>query len=88
MSLGTSDVPGNMGLLDQVMALKWIQRNIKNFGGNPDMITIGGESAGSFSVLYHMLSPLSKGLFHRAIAQSGAPLSTSWHEYTPKIANR
>ena len=88
LSLGSAEVPGNMGLLDQVMALKWIQRNIKNFGGDPNMITIAGESAGSYSVIYHMLSPLSKGLFHRAIAQSGTPLSLSWHEYKPELAKK
>ena len=88
LSLGTSEVPGNMALLDQVMALKWIQRNIKHFGGDPNMVTIMGESAGSWSVTYHMLSPLSKGLFHRVIAQSGAPLSLSWHEYTPEVATK
>ena len=88
LSLGNSDVPGNMGLLDQVMALKWIKRNIKNFGGDPNMVTIMGESAGSWSVTYQMLSPLSKGLFHRVIAQSGAPLSLSWPEYTPEVATK
>ena len=88
LSLGTQDIPGNMGLLDQVMALKWIQKNIKNFGGDPNKVTIAGESAGSYSVLYHMLSPLSAGLFHRAIAQSGAPLSFAWHEYTPELATK
>ena len=86
MSLGTQDVPGNMGLLDQVMALKWVQKNIKNFGGDPNKVTIAGESAGSYSVLYHMLSPLSSGLFNRAIAQSGTPLSLAWHEYSPNLA--
>lgn len=60
---------------DQVLALKWVKENIKQFGGDPNNVTIFGESAGSVSVTYHMLSPLSKGLFHRAIAQSGTSLN-------------
>jgi para-nitrobenzyl esterase len=63
---------GNYGLMDQQAALQWVQRNIKKFGGNPDNVTIFGESAGGLSVHAQLASPLSAGLFDRAIAQSGA----------------
>ncbi|VEN56371.1 unnamed protein product [Callosobruchus maculatus] len=64
-------VPGNAGLKDMVMALKWIQKNIKQFSGDPNNVTIFGESAGGSAVHYLILSPMAKGLFHKAIAQSG-----------------
>ncbi|CAH0682963.1 unnamed protein product [Spodoptera exigua] len=60
------------GMKDQVQALRWVNKNIANFGGDPKNITIFGESAGGGSVSYHLISPMSKGLFKRAIAQSGA----------------
>ncbi|XP_018328850.1 venom carboxylesterase-6-like [Agrilus planipennis] len=72
--LSTEDevVPGNMGLKDQNLALRWVKENIDAFGGNPDSITIVGVSAGAASVHYHYISPLSKGLFARGISQSGS----------------
>ncbi|CAI5664611.1 unnamed protein product [Oreochromis niloticus] len=71
LSTGDEHIPGNFGLLDQVEALKWIQQHIHNFGGDPGLVTIFGESAGGVSVSLLLLSPLSDGLFHRAIAESG-----------------
>ncbi|KAI8494979.1 Cocaine esterase [Branchiostoma belcheri] len=71
LSTGDDNMPGNYGFLDQVHAMKWVKENIRNFGGDPDRVTIFGESAGGISVSYHLLSPLSKGLFQRAISQSG-----------------
>ncbi|XP_019614093.1 PREDICTED: fatty acyl-CoA hydrolase precursor, medium chain-like [Branchiostoma belcheri] len=65
------DAPGNFGLLDTIKALQWVQANIRNFGGDPDRVTIFGESAGGYSVSVLVMSPLARGLFHRAISQSG-----------------
>jgi para-nitrobenzyl esterase len=63
---------GNYGLLDQVAALLWVHRNIDKFGGDPQNVTIVGVSAGANNVAWLMTSPLAKGLFHRAIVESGA----------------
>lgn len=75
MSTGDSHAPGNYGLKDMVLALKWIQRNIAEFGGDPDNVTIFGESAGGAAVHYLVLSSETKGLFTRAISQSGSALN-------------
>ncbi|XP_010836221.1 PREDICTED: acetylcholinesterase isoform X4 [Bison bison bison] len=70
---GSREAPGNVGLLDQRLALQWVQENVAAFGGDPTSVTLFGESAGAASVGMHLLSPPSRGLFHRAVLQSGAP---------------
>lgn len=72
MSTGTKDAAGNFGYLDQLLALKWVQKHIESFGGNRNQVTLFGESSGGMAVSLHMTSPLSQGLFHRAIAMSGS----------------
>ncbi|MFS0726404.1 carboxylesterase/lipase family protein [Paenibacillus sp. 1P07SE] len=65
------EAPANFGHLDQQAATRWVQRNIAAFGGDPDQLTIGGQSAGGASVMSQLASPQNEGLFHRAIVQSG-----------------
>jgi para-nitrobenzyl esterase len=65
-------ISGNYGIGDQQAALKWVRRNIREFGGNPRNVTVFGESAGGLSTLVNVVSPTASGLFHRAIVESGA----------------
>ncbi|KAH8348144.1 hypothetical protein KR084_004841 [Drosophila pseudotakahashii] len=71
--LSTEDavMPGNFGLKDQNLALRWVQRNIRSFGGDPQRVTLFGQSAGGVAAHMHLLSPRSQGLFHRVISMSG-----------------
>ena len=69
------DIPGNAGLKDQVMALRWVKANCERFGGNADNVTLFGDSAGGASVHYMMLTEQARGLFHKAISMSGSALS-------------
>ncbi len=74
---GDLETSGNFGNLDQIRALEWVQENIEEFGGDPDNVTIFGESAGARNVFALLLADAARGLFHRAIAQSGSTDSVS-----------
>ena len=65
-------ISGNYGIMDQQFALEWVRHNIARFGGDPDNVTVFGESAGGLSVHVQLASPAATGLFHKAIVQSGA----------------
>ncbi|KAH8370630.1 hypothetical protein KR093_004382, partial [Drosophila rubida] len=75
LSTGDGQMPGNFGLKDQRLALQWVQQHIASFGGDPQLVTIFGHSAGGMATHFHMLSPNSKGLFQRAISLSGTALT-------------
>ncbi|XP_068245754.1 carboxylic ester hydrolase-like [Palaemon carinicauda] len=83
---------GNMGLMDQQAALNWVQKNVVAFGGNAHQVILAGEDAGGAAAIYHMLSPLSEGLFHGVISFSGSPLAP-WaymkheHRFNLMVAN-
>lgn len=87
LSLNHPSAPGNAGLFDQLMGLEWVQQNIRYFGGDPDNVTLFGESAGSVSVSLHLLSPLSHNKFQRAILQSGSA-NMPWATLTVDEAKR
>ena len=86
LKLPNSTVSGNIGLMDQLLGLQWVNENIKYFGGNMKSVTLFGESAGGLSVNLHTLSPLSNGLFQRAIIQSGTVYDPDWHQIQPENA--
>ncbi|XP_063705334.1 esterase E4-like [Culicoides brevitarsis] len=75
LSVPELNITGNLGMKDQILALKWVQRNIASFGGNPRKVTIVGWSAGAASATYHLYSKQSKGLFSRVISMSGTLLN-------------
>lgn len=75
MSTEDMVMPGNFGMKDQVMALRWVQENIHSFGGDADRVTIFGESAGGASVHLHVLSPMSKGGSERGAGKRKANLN-------------
>ncbi|CAH2984790.1 unnamed protein product [Chilo suppressalis] len=83
LCLGIKEAPGNAGLKDQIAALKWIKQNIRAFGGDPDNVTLFGESAGAVSISFLMLSPSANGLFHKAILQSGSSLAPWGIQHDP-----
>ncbi len=80
LSLGHPQAPGNAGLFDQLSGLEWVQQNIHYFGGDPNNVTLFGQSAGAASVSMHLLSPLSQSKFQRAIMQSGTA-NMPWATY-------
>ncbi|KAI5623946.1 carboxylesterase 3 precursor, partial [Silurus asotus] len=87
-STGDEHAKGNWGFLDQIAALQWVQQNIENFGGDPHSVTIAGNSAGAISSSILTLSPLAKGLFHRAIFQSGTAILGSYTANDPRLFSK
>ena len=85
LSLESEEAPGNLGLHDQFLALSWVRENIAQFGGDPGNVTLLGESAGAMSALCHLVSPVSRGLFHRVISLSGSQACAIMHnDRTPR----
>lgn len=83
---GSNDIPGNMGLLDQQMGMKWVYENIRYFGGDNERITIWGESAGSVSVNAHLYAPGSRKYFSRALSNSGI-VDSVWGKYSNQFVH-
>uniref|UniRef100_A0A8C2JUF5 Carboxylic ester hydrolase n=1 Tax=Cyprinus carpio TaxID=7962 RepID=A0A8C2JUF5_CYPCA len=82
-STGDKNSQGNWGFLDQIAALQWVQQNIEVFGGDPQSVTIAGQSAGGISASFLTLSPMTKGLFQRAVFQSGVATVMSYSVKDP-----
>ena len=83
------DQTSNFGILDIILALEWVNKNIESFGGNPNNITIFGESAGGHNVFSLLVAPQAKGLFHKAISQSGYTTSSTLEDaYKSKFYNQ
>lgn len=72
LAVGTKEIPGNAAMKDQIFALRWVQKNIAKFGGDPNSVTVAGLSAGAFSSTALLVSPMAEGLFHRIIGMSGS----------------
>ena len=83
LTLENDEMPGNLGMHDQILALQWVQENIGRFNGDPENVTIIGESAGAMAVMFLVMSHLSEGLFARAIIQSG-PIVSSYTKWDKK----
>ena len=87
LTAANPDAPTNFGLLDQKAGIEWVKRNIANFGGDPNNITIFGQSVGAGSTMYHCTSPQTKGLFQKAIAQSVGGIKTIYPDaFLPRAA--
>ncbi|CAN8006446.1 unnamed protein product [Ixodes hexagonus] len=92
LSTLTAEAPGNVGLLDQRMALKWVKKNVAHFGGNPDKVTLMGRFTGSMSASIHLASPIKERLFEKAVLQSGIAVGDYVFDSAPlnittKLAN-
>ncbi|KAL1484291.1 hypothetical protein MTO96_050066 [Rhipicephalus appendiculatus] len=88
LDANSTDAPGNVGLMDQNMALKWVQEHIHHFGGDPSQVTVFGISAGGMSAHSHVLSPMSRGLFKRACLMSGTLNSPDFVESVSDSINK